>query len=64
MLLLFLDKATPDSGFREGESCPDAKPSLATSEKSFLSPLVGGLDDVAELFPKALSKCKIKLPQL
>lgn len=63
MLLLILNE-TPGSGFREGESCPDAKPSLATSENSFLSPVAGGLVDAAGLFPRALDKWKIKLPQL
>lgn len=56
MLLLILNEATPGSGFRDGESCPDAKPSLATSENSFLSPIVGGLVDAAGLFPRALDK--------
>jgi hypothetical protein len=64
VLLLFVDKAALDSSFRDGESCPDAKPSLVTSENSFLSPFVGGLVEVEGLFPKAVNKCKMKLLQL
>lgn len=59
--------------FRDGESCAAAKPSLVTFENSFLSPTVGGLDDVTGELPKAMTtwrwelinefklmKCKLK----
>lgn len=41
------------SNFNAGESCPAAKPSLATLEKSSLPATAGGLDDITAEFPNA-----------
>jgi hypothetical protein len=51
-VLSLLPVKSPDSTLRGGESWADAKPSRATSEKSFLS-LAGGLVEGPALFPRA-----------
>lgn len=48
-----LGRDWPSSVFKAGESCPAAKPNLATLENDCLSPIVGGLDDVTGGLPKA-----------
>jgi hypothetical protein len=49
-------RGTFSSIFKAGESCPAAKPNLATFENSILSPATGGLDDIEEEIPRAKQK--------
>ena len=46
-----LGRERASSIFNTGESCPAAKPSLATFENNFLSPIVGELDDTTAGLP-------------
>jgi len=51
-----LDTVFVSSILNAGESCAAAKPNLATFENNFLSPTVGGLDDITVELPNAYNR--------